>query len=144
MTGPTEPIWPEPVAAFQKFLTGAGLTCLWHEHDRESGGKLLQYSNAVVAVRFVFDQCVWLLEIADVRARPSDWHDAAILRDLLHGGRVQDVLELTEQIEMVQKNWPAIVRAFAPERSADTHRRLAFLSLERAKRRAAASKGTPD
>jgi hypothetical protein len=62
----------------------------------------------------------------------------------MHGGRVQDVLALTEQIETVQKNWPAIVRAFAPERSADTHMRLAFLRLERAKRRAATSKGTLD
>lgn len=144
MTGATEPIWPEPVAAFQKFLRDAGLTCLWREHDRESGGKLLQYSNAIVAVRLVFDQCVWLVEVADIRARPAEWYDAAILRDFLHGGRIRDVLDLTEQIEKVQKNWPAIVRAFALERSADTHMRLAFLRLERAKRRAAASKGTPD
>jgi hypothetical protein len=130
-----ESTWPEPIVDLEGFLGGAGLTCLRREADPESGGKLLQYGNALIAVRLVFDQCVWLVEVADIRSRPSEWYAAAILRDFLSGGQGDDVLSLARKIESVRPNWPAIVIAFGPMRRVDTHLRLAFLRRERAKRR---------
>jgi hypothetical protein len=114
VTRQTEPAWPEPVAGFEEFLKGAGLTCLRRETDSESGGKLLQYGSAIVGVRLIFDRCAWLVEVAGVGSRPDEWYDAAVLRDLLAGGQSADTLPLAQQIEFVGANWRAIVRAFDP------------------------------
>jgi hypothetical protein len=135
--------WPEPVAAFQKFLRDAGLTCTRREIDAESGGKFLQYGNAVIAVRLIFDRCAWLVEAAETRFRPDEWHDAAMLLDLLTGQSV-DALPLARQIEIVTANWRAIVRVFSPDRVQDTRMRLAFLRSVRAKRHLAAPSRSPD
>jgi hypothetical protein len=141
MTELTDSPWPEPVAALQKFLKGAGLICMCCEIDPESG-KRLQYGNAIIAVRLVFDRCTWLVEVAEMRFQSTEWYDAAILQDLL-SGQSEDVLPLSRQIEIVKANWAAIVRTFGPMQIHDTRMRLAFLRLMRAKRRPAAPSGTP-
>jgi hypothetical protein len=141
MTGHTEPAWPEPVPAFEEFLKSAGLTCLRRETGSESGGKLLQYASAIVGVRLVFDACAWVVEVAGVPPPPGEWYDTPLLRDLLAGGRSADTLPLAQQIDFVQVNWRAIVRAFDPIRRADAQMRLAFLRGERAKRRSKPADG---
>jgi hypothetical protein len=133
--------WPEPVTTFQEFLKDAGLTCMRDEIDPESGGRLLQYGNAVIAVRLIFDRRAWVVEVAETRFRPEEWHDAAMLLDLLTG-HSEDALPLARQIEIVTANWWAIVRVFSADRVHDTRMRLAFLRLVRAKRRLAAPSGT--
>jgi transposase len=97
------------------------------------GRQVLQYGNAIIAVRLVFDRCAWLVEVAETRFRPDEWYDAAMLLDLLTG-HSEDALPLARQIEIVTANWRAIVRIFGPDRVHDTRMRGAFLRLVRAKR----------
>ncbi|HWE01863.1 MAG TPA: hypothetical protein VG326_05585 [Tepidisphaeraceae bacterium] len=126
--------WPKEVADFEAFLTNAGLVCQRREEQAAFGNKVLQYGNASIAVRLVSDRGVWYVEVADAAGRPTDWYDAAILRDLLNG-RGDDVLPLRNQIETVEINWPQIVSGFDPAQSKNTHARLALLRRERAQRR---------
>jgi hypothetical protein len=144
VTEHTESAWPEPIRAFEEFLKSADLTCLRRETDAAAGGKFLHYGSVIVGVRFVFDGCAWLAEVAGVPSQPGEWYDAALLRDLLAGGQSADALPLAQQIEFVRANWQAIVRALGPDRIHDTRMRLAFLRLVRGKQRPAARSGTPD
>lgn len=126
--------WPKVVADFETFLQKVGMACRRHEDQAVFGNKILQCENANIEVRVVSDRDVWFVEVADIVTRPNEWYDAAILRDLLLG-RGEDVLSLTDQVEIVETNWPAIVGHFSSAQREDTHARLALLRRERAERR---------
>lgn len=126
--------WPTTVAAFEVFLEKAGLMRQRCEEQPAFNNKVLQYGNATIGVRVVSDRGIWYAELADVASHPSEWYDAAILRDLLLGCG-EDVLPLDDQIAFFETRLPAILDRFSPAQSADTHKRLAELRRDRAERR---------
>jgi hypothetical protein len=125
--------WPESVLDFEAFLEKACLVCQRCVYPRFFDNKTLDCRSASIAVRAESDRGRWSVEVADVAGRPERWYDAAILRDLLLAPG-KDVLSLTEQIDIVEKNWPAIVACFGPTQRDDTHAQLAALKKERLKR----------
>jgi hypothetical protein len=125
--------WPKAVVDFEAFLRRAGLMCRCRKEFEAFDNKLAQYDNASIGVRVECDRSIWITAVADIAARPDEWYDAAILRDLLVG-LGEDVLSFPDQIRIVRMNWPLIVSCFGHARREDTHVRLAILRRERLKR----------
>jgi hypothetical protein len=126
--------WPSEVSAFEAFLTQQGLSRTAREVSGSFDNRFVEYSDGRLAVRVVCEKSVWHVEVSDVAARPADWYDAAVLRDLL-GGRGKDVLSLSSQIAIVESNWQGIRSQFSARQRDGSHVRLAQLRKERVKRR---------
>jgi hypothetical protein len=126
--------WPNAIINLERFLDRVGLKCERREEEASFGNKLLQYEGELAKVRAVSDRGVWFVEVADAQAQSNQWYDVAILRDLLIG-QGEDVLPLQEQVDLLERNWPAICSRFSPSEREYTSTRLAILRQERARRR---------
>jgi len=126
--------WSEKFPAFEDFLKEKGLSCQRRGTVPRYGEKLAQYGNDKIAVRVWSERGIWFADIADIVGRPNEWYDSAIIRDLVKG-RGEDVLPITEQMRIIEENWPAIADAFAPEHREQTNHQLNAMRKERAKRR---------
>jgi hypothetical protein len=124
--------WPKEIVDFEVFLEDAGLVCRRCVYPDAFGNKILDCRGSRIAARAVSDRGRWRVEVADA-ARPDEWYDAAILRDLLRG-RGPDALSLADKLQIIEENWPAIVACFDRTRRGGTHARLAALRKERLKR----------
>jgi hypothetical protein len=124
--------WPKAITDFEEFLKRAGLQCERREEEASFSNRLLQYSGALMAVRAVSDRGIWFIEVAGDNPRSGEWYDAAMLRDLLLGSG-EDVLPLQEQVDFIEKNWPAIRSRFDPSEREHTSARLTLLRQERAR-----------
>lgn len=127
-------VWPKTVIDFEEFLKSSGLQLEHREIKASFSNKFLQYGGPFVSVRVVSDRGIWFIEVAGANPQSGEWYDAAILRDLLLGPG-EDVLPLQEQVDLIEKNWPAICSRFDPAERKYTSARLASLRQERAKRR---------
>jgi hypothetical protein len=128
------PAIPEPVTRFEAFLEEQGLACQSCKGPDLAffGNTCLQYGNDFVRIRLVSDRSLWTVGVADA-ARPDEWYDVGILRDLLVG-LGEDVLPLSEQIAFIRTNWQAILDRFNPWQREETHARLSALRMDRVKR----------
>jgi len=125
--------WPEALPEFEGFLKASGLDCQKRGTVPQYGEKLALYGNGRIAVRVWSERGRWFLDVGDTWGRPDEWYDAALIRDLVGEGG-SDVLPITEQINVIRKNWPSIIEAFSVDESGQSHERLASLRNERVRR----------
>ena len=125
--------WPEALPEFEEFLKASGLDCQKRGAVPRYGEKLALYGNGRIAVRVWSERGRWFLDVGDTWGRPDEWYDAALIRDLVSDGG-DDILPIAEQIKVIQNNWPSIIEAFGPDRSGQSHERLASLRLQRVPR----------
>jgi hypothetical protein len=131
----TDPNWATSIAKFEDFLKGQGMRLEHREEYASFGSKLFRYAGGSIAVRVVSDKGIWFVEIRSVQAADTQWYDTAIIRELLHGSAVEEVMSLEQQTNFVERDWPAIVRCFDPSDWHRTSTQLSILRLERTKRR---------
>ena len=124
---------PKEIADFEAFLGKNGLILRRREEQPVFSDKMILYGNLDISVRIVSDRGIWYVEVAD-GARPDEWYDAAIIRDLF-GCHGEDVLSLADQVRIIQMNWQSIVDGFGFVNRENTHVRLDALRKARAKRR---------
>lgn len=125
--------WSSEVQEFEAFLVQQGLSRTRREESGSFDNKFVEYSDGRVAVRVVCEKSVWHVLVSDAVARPEEWYDAAVIRDLL-GGRGKDILPLSSQIAIVETNWQAIRSRFSTKQRDDSHAQLDLLRRARVKR----------
>jgi hypothetical protein len=124
--------WPAALETLESFATKHGLR-LDRQVQSGLGEKLVVYRDDTLAVRLISDRGSCVFDIAEVRTRPDDWYDAAIIRDFVEG-RGDDVLSPQVQLQIIDRCWDAIHESFNEINRESSHTQISLLRKQRAKR----------
>ena len=128
--------FPPEVAEVENWLYRQGLTLRLFE-KWEMGTFTRDFANDSIGVRIWCDRgSRWFLNVTDAQSvddRWGRWFDIAIVRDFLVGP-AEDILEFGEQVVLLEKLWPDILRIFDSRNSIATHERLGAMRKDRVRR----------
>ena len=122
------------ISQIDSFLKASGLTLVEGFASGGMGNQLLRYENDRIQVRLVCDRGNWFIEVHDPLDHPESWTGMSLFRSLLTGAEDHTELPLSEQAEILETNWTAILDRLGPEKAKETHKQLDVIYRRRLKR----------
>ncbi len=122
------------ISQIDSFLKASGLTLVEGFASGGMGNQLLRYENDRIQVRLVCDRGNWFIEVHDPLDHPESWTGMSLFRSLLTGAEDHTELPLSEQAEILESNWTAILDRLGPEKAKETHKQLDVIYRRRLKR----------